>query len=315
MFQKCVVCVFVVLALGACSKSMSPEQKAQVAALNQEIDATNETLAAAKATDAKYSGGAVKAFTTLRIEILETNKALLQQRISAIESGAPITVKVYATKANPTRAKLLATEVETQEKKAKESQSKADAAGGGLVGAMAQVASATDQNTLALLRQQYLIAKYGLAPLNVTPHPAETSTNTGSASGVTSTTSSTNDNDKIQFGIIKPTIESKRFAKQDYQDYIWFNVKFDAVGLDKPTRAIKGALVLTDLFGEPKFVLGWTIDKPMSPGSTYTEKGSGFEYNQFNDAQQWVLATDLKDMKAKFRVDSILYADGTRRDF
>lgn len=294
---------------------MSPEAKAKVAALNQELTSTNQTLAAAKAMDAKYTGGAVKAFTTLRVQIIETNKELLKQRISAIESGAPVTVKVVTTKPDPKRAKALATELATQEKKAETAQSKAASAGGGLVGAMAHMESATEQNTLALLRQQYLIAKYGLAPLNITSHAGAESDTNNQMAQTPSASPNTVDDNKVQFEIIEPTILSKRFAKQDYQDYIWFNIKFDAKGLDKPTRAIKGALILTDLFGEPKFGLNWTIDKPMSPGGTYTEKGSGFKYNQFLDSHQWVLATDLKDMKAKFRVDSILYADGTRRDF
>lgn len=315
MKYKLIVCLFLVLALGACSKSLSPEEKAQVAALNQELTSTNDALAAAKATDAKYSGGAVKAFTTLRVEILETNKELINQRIAAIESGAPVTVKVNATKPDPERAKLLAAEIATQEKKAAEAQRKADASSGGLVGAMAQMASATEQNTLALLREQYLISKYGLAPINIAPHASEGAGADNQMAQGSSAASSSSDKNKIQFEIIQPTILSKRFAKQDYQDYIWFNIEFNAKGLDKPTRAIKGALILTDLFGEPKFALNWTIDKPLSPGGTYTEKGSGFKYNQFVDSHQWVLATDLKDMKAKFRVDSILYEDGTRRDF
>lgn len=315
MFYKCLIGLSLILALGSCSKSLSPEQQAQVNLLTHELSATDAALSSAVATDAQYSGGAVKALTTLRVQLLQINKALLQQRISAIESGAPMTVKVNTSKPDTERADLLASEIAAQETRAAAAQVKADSAGGGLIGAMAQMETATEQNTLALLRQQYLIAKYGLAPLTVAPRDDGRAQARGQAALTTTSEAETSDNDKIQFEIIKPVLLSKRFATQDYQDYIWFNIQFDPIGLDKPTRAIKGALILTDLFGEQKFALNWTIDKPMKPGETYTENGSGFDYNKFVDSHQWVLATDLKNMRAKFRVDSILYADDTRRDF
>jgi hypothetical protein len=59
----------------------------------------------------------------------------------------------------------------------------------------------------------------------------------------------------------------------------------------------------------------WTIDKPIKPGETIEEKGSGFKYNQFIDSHNWVLNTQIANLKATFTVSSILYQDGTRRDF
>jgi hypothetical protein len=87
-------------------------------------------------------------------------------------------------------------------------------------------------------------------------------------------------------------------------------------GLDKPARAIKGVLRFTDLFGEQKFGLKWTLEKPITcTRTTYTDKGFGFEYNQFTDSHQWVRNTEIENMKVKFRVDSILYEDGTTQTF
>jgi hypothetical protein len=315
VFYRTVACAFLVLALGACSKSMSPEEQAQVASLKQDLSNTDTAIAAAIATDARYSGGAVKALATFRLEILKTNKALLQQRIAGIEAGAPITVKVNVSKADPERAKTLAAELATQEKKASAAEDKASAGGGGLIGVMALVEAATARNTVALLQQEYLVAKYGLAPIPVpTRGDSRFASDVDSSRSAASPTEATDDG-KLQYEIVVPTILSKKYEKENYQDAIWFNIKFDASGLDKPTRAIKGALILTNLFGDTEFGLNMTIDEPMKPGETYTKNGTGFDYNQFTDSHQWVLATALKDMKAKFRVDSILYADGTRRDF
>ena len=108
---------------------------------------------------------------------------------------------------------------------------------------------------------------------------------------------------------------SKRFAEQNYQEFIWFDIEFTANGLDKPARAIKGILNLQDLFGEPKMRFNWTIDEPIKQGETIVERGTGFKYNQFIDSHQWVRATDLENMTASFAVKSILYQDGSRRDF
>ena len=43
-------------------------------------------------------------------------------------------------------------------------------------------------------------------------------------------------------------------------------------------------------------------------------RDTGFEYNKFIDRHQWARSTKLKNMKATFTVQSIIYQDGNRRD-
>ena len=59
------VTIIIFLLLSAFKSGLSPEQQAQVQALRAELDATKKEVIAAEAKDAQYSGGAVKAFTTL----------------------------------------------------------------------------------------------------------------------------------------------------------------------------------------------------------------------------------------------------------
>lgn len=59
-----------------------------------ELSQTEGEISAAKEVDQQFSGGLIKNLTTARLEILGTNKALLEQRINAIESGAKIDVVV-----------------------------------------------------------------------------------------------------------------------------------------------------------------------------------------------------------------------------
>ena len=139
----------------------------------------------------------------------------------------------------------------------------------------------------------------------------------GALSPQSSTTSATESKvpDEVSSEIVSVRLLRKRFAEQEYQEFIWFDIEFTAGGLDKPARAIKGVLNFQDLFGEPRMKMNWTIDAPVEPGQTVTEKGTGFKYNQFIDSHQWVRATDPQNMTASFAVTSILYQDGSRRDF
>jgi hypothetical protein len=291
-----------------CKKSLSAEEQAQVQALRTELDATQKEVSATELQNAKYSGGLVKAQMALRLETLKTNEALLQQRIHAIESGAKVTVETVATKADPDRAKMLQEEMTKQELKVSEAEAKASLSSGGLAGTMAVIGAATERNSLALLRQQYLVAKYGLA----SPQLAASSTNVSSPSSETTPIVADKD---LSEQILEAKLLQKKYAKQDYQDYVFFDVAFNPSGLDKPARAIKGVLILTDLFGEQKFAVNWTIEKPVIPGTEHVEKGYGFRFNQFIESHQWARNTDKDNMKLKFRVNSILYQDGSSRTF
>jgi len=120
---------------------------------------------------------------------------------------------------------------------------------------------------------------------------------------------------KVRDQIIEVRLLRKNFTEQDYQELIVFDIEYRAPGLDKPARAIKGALNLNDLFGDTQARIGWTIDNPIKAGTTLVKNGMAFKYNQFFDQHQWVRATDLSNMTATFTVSSILYDDGSRRDF
>jgi len=100
-----------------------------------------------------------------------------------------------------------------------------------------------------------------------------------------------------------------------YQDHIWFDCSYHPEGIARITRAVKGVLEFADLFGEVKFRIGLTLNEPLSPDQVFTQKGIGFEYNQFMSDHQWMLGTNIDDMKITFRVNKILYVDGTEEIF
>jgi hypothetical protein len=159
------IAVLVALSLGlqACRTELSPEQKQTVVELKQELASVRQDIHDAEKENTEYSGGLIKSLIVLRLEVLKTNEALVEQRINALEGGARITVVSNASTPDPTRAAEIAKDIETQKAKLAESQMEADRYTGGLMKALAETSVATTRNTLALLQQQYLIAHYGIA--------------------------------------------------------------------------------------------------------------------------------------------------------
>jgi len=96
-----------------------------------------------------------------------------------------------------------------------------------------------------------------------------------------------------------------------FQDYLWFDCSFRLSEQSKPTQAIKGTFEFCDIFGDPKFLIEYTMNDGLAPGRPIFVQGIGFEYNQFMADHQWVAATDLAHMKVRFRVGQAMYADGT----
>ncbi|WP_169704420.1 hypothetical protein [Candidatus Kuenenia stuttgartiensis] len=304
------------LFLFACSHGLGPEEEKQVETLRSELEVVHKEVVAAQSELSKYTGGLIQSLLLVRIEIIKTTEALIQQRIQAIEGKAPVSIQTLASKQDPDKAEKLAAEISKQEAKLREAEIEAGKYTGGLLHAIALSTVATQAQTLAMLRQEFLVCKLGLS---FPTYKTETSLPMPSNKEVTASPPAVDNkplkNKKLEDDIISVNLVRKEFTKQDYQKFIFFNLQYSASGLDKPARAIKGLLNLNDLFGETKFVLRWTIDKPIKPGETIEEKGTGFEFNQFIDSHQWVRATQVSDMKTTFTVNSILYQDGTRRDF
>lgn len=83
----------------------------------------------------------------------------------------------------------------------------------------------------------------------------------------------------------------------------------------RPTRAVKGRLVFTDLFGDTGFEIGYTVNEPLRPGVPFVAKGIGFDFNQFMSDHNWMVGTEVKDMKVYFEVQSVIFQDGSTESY
>lgn len=147
---------------------------------DMELDRDRATLAgqiaAAKAESEKYSGGAVKAFIDLRIAILETTDAMLEQKRTAVFRRLHLSYPMNIQQSSPgSSADLdaIITELQQAEKKADASRLRASTYSGGLAQGIALLTAETDELSVSSLRLKFYSVKHGfpLLPVSFDPKP------------------------------------------------------------------------------------------------------------------------------------------------
>ena len=306
--MKRVVIIAILLCTSLSTPCIASKSAHTLDSLRAEQLQIDESINQAKEEDSKLSGGLIKALIGTRLELLLINSALVQQRINALESGAKIKVKLYEAKPDPERARNLKAEMDSIKSEIKAKEEEIAQYRGGLIKVTLMSAVATMNNTLAMLQTEYLKAKYGIYWMPDLKNKSKETASSTPAKKVAKPNG-------VDEAILVPTITNKRYEKYKYDDNIWFDITWNTDNLKKKTRAVKGVLIFADLFGEPKFMINKTINDPLTPHEAQTEDGVGFEYNQFKDSHKWMRSADLKDMTFKFKVKSIIYADGSKEQF
>ncbi|MEI6258296.1 MAG: hypothetical protein WCR46_00080 [Deltaproteobacteria bacterium] len=133
-----------------------------ISALRTELTRINQEIEIAKVEDAQYTGGLVKSLITVRLQIIQITRALLEQRICSLEFGVPFSIVAQAATPDHDRATLLGSDIQSQSTLIKKAKAEASKYVGGLIHATWLTTIATCEHTLATLRQQQLVAKYGL---------------------------------------------------------------------------------------------------------------------------------------------------------
>lgn len=109
--------------------------------------------------------------------------------------------------------------------------------------------------------------------------------------------------------LLTPSLIGKKFRSNDYRAAILLDIGWDTSELKKPTRAIKGILHITDIFGESKVSSKFTVDIPLYPKQEYIQKDFGIEYNQFDDSHSWLRYAQLNNIKIVFEITDVMYLD------
>ncbi|EIQ2064765.1 hypothetical protein LUT83_002282 [Escherichia coli] len=193
MNKTLISCIISSILLTGCGpRELTSEQKEQVESLKKELAQVESQISSSRTELKKYSSGIIANLIYSKTEILEANKLLIQQRINAIESGAKITESVPATQPNPELAASIKNEIDKLNGEISSAKQDASKYNGGLVLSLKLSSIAMQEQTLAMLEQKYLSAKYGLPELNYKNSPA--SANDKESNGTSSDDEHTQDN-------------------------------------------------------------------------------------------------------------------------
>ena len=318
--------------------------------LKHQYELLEAEIAETRAEADKHEGGLLASLIAARLEILRTSAALVQQRIHLTEADAEVSVVAPVYARDPVRGAELERDIEILERRIASQEVVRAVHTGGLAKAMVDSGIATTRLSLEMLRLERLKAKYGLAwmpefedddrfgvppeqpiaapepqianpelPVGAAAPPIGAAPPGDKSRGQVAVTASPERKTSGE-ALLAPVLSNKSFQQSDwrngsYEDLVLFDVSWDTSRLRQPTRAVKGALVFADLFGEPHFRVRMVIDQPLEPGAKFTQAGQSFAYNQFLDDHKWVRSTDLGNMNISFETQEVMYADGSRERF
>ena len=292
------------------ASAATPPPSPNMSALQEVSNTISNQIEQAQSESEKYTGGLIKTLIDSRIATLKLTKAIVDQRITAIKIGAKLKIEAPATIAQPDDAAALAKEIESIDQRIEKTQQNADQYSGGLIHVNLLSTIATLQETRALAEQRMLTAKYGLGqPQSSGVKNSDTNVKLASTQKPPKTSPPASEQ------IISVTLLNKEVSQIKYGQGVFFDIKFTASNLEKPARAVKGSLLIKDLFGETIMGLQLPLDNPIALNESQTVIGTGFEYNHFKAEHQRVRDTSLENLRASYQVDSILYEDGTRQDY
>jgi hypothetical protein len=166
-----IILTVAVLALGSVLVALlQMDPSASDMELDRDRAALAKQISDAKSESEKYSGGAVKAFIDLRIAILITTDAMLQQKRATLFRRISLNYPVNFQQQMPgssTDLESIIAELGQAEKKADASHAKALSYSGGLVQGIALMTAETDELSVSALRLKFYSVKHGFPILPV----------------------------------------------------------------------------------------------------------------------------------------------------
>ncbi len=119
-------------------------------------------------------------------------------------------------------------------------------------------------------------------------------------------------------GVVTAEIQGKEYLPSDFesrrlQDRLEFKFLFRST-LSRDVRAFTGSLVFIDLFQREIMSVNVTIED-LLPAKGQLSWSGGIDYNQFMDDHRTVRSKELRDLKVRLDLKSVIYADGEREDF
>jgi hypothetical protein len=115
------------------------------------------------------------------------------------------------------------------------------------------------------------------------------------------------ENDKV-----KLVIEEKGIFEGDFSDQITMDFKF-INNTSKDIKGVDGVAIFYDIFDNKIKSLNISYDKGI-PADTPKIWEAGFDYNQFMSEDIKLKNTDLENLKYEWKINTIVFEDGTKED-
>lgn len=107
-----------------------------------------------------------------------------------------------------------------------------------------------------------------------------------------------------QLAILRPDFKARRYGTELQTTFALAN------NTDKPVAAFRGTVAYLDPFGEEVKQVGLQYDKPLAPGQAVTWVAVA-KLNEFLDSDRALLGANLDTVKASWRPDTVIFADGS----
>ena len=109
--------------------------------------------------------------------------------------------------------------------------------------------------------------------------------------------------------VLTVALYDKGFSKEDYDSYLTYSVAIENKS-DKNIKAIKGSMVINDLFDTEITTLNLVEDTGIAAKQIYKTTYTS-DYNQFKSEDKLLKSKDLKDLKVIWLPEKIIFEDGT----
>ena len=110
--------------------------------------------------------------------------------------------------------------------------------------------------------------------------------------------------------IITVALYDKGYREEDFEDYLEYFLAFENKG-NKNIRAVKGSLLITDLFDTEIKNLEFVYDSGI-PAHKVVKNSYTTDYNQFEDTDIQFRSKNIKDLKTTWITEKIIFEDGTK---
>ncbi len=274
--------------------------------LQNEIAGLEQQIKEARTESEKYIGGLIKALLDSRIQILEHTKVMLKQRLAAgsysVKINYTLDGKEYVPPADKDEIlKNLESEALRVAQEIERVQKEADQSSGGLIRVTKLSIVAINQQQFAMLEMKRCALIYDI-PLfafeEVSTAPAKSPT--------VPAEESLPEIDRM----FEVKLTRKRVFEANYSEYLGFNLLLTNHA-KKDIKAVQGILIFADLYDTKIFQISIALEKNVPAGKTIKNNNYSVKLNKAKSEHQRLKTINTKNLKMRFKVQRIIFTDGS----